>query len=496
MRPAPHIGPACARWALALLASLVVAAWPGAPARADELPPEPGPRGLEHRVRDPLLPMLARLHRYFDGHLQDGITMDSRYPINPSEAIRMGVVCQLLGYAEIAKLDSGVLFRSEVQRHADFLVEKIDSVRSQTPFDGMLAYSFVEAYRQTGDPVHRDAAAAMLQEMEAFPTSECILNGGLMVALATADWANVSGDTIAAQKTHDILSQLTYYQNADGSFPHWCPGSEDIHYTGWMGFELVLIERMTHDPLIDPMLRRMWAFLDARVDGEGVAHYEEPCPDYPGCMRYYDSQHSGCGYDYDTRGITVEPAYEALVFDHFRAPSYRAAMRFLTTLENGGTFKDKYGWIPPPESPDYPWSTADTSVANMSINFWALATMLTGREDAVELARTWFGASPQAATAGAAPPQGVTLALDGGASGGAGARLRFTLPQPGRATLAVHDVAGRRLRVLADGPLGSGDHLASWDGTDASGAPCRPGVYFASLRTERQSSVVRIIMIR
>src|SRR5262249_56330923 len=93
------------------------------------------------------------------------------------------------------------------------------------------------------------------------PTSECILNGGLRVALATARDAELFGHAASAAKTAAILGQLGPYQNADGSFPHWCYGSRDIHYTGWMAHELIHLERMTGDPRIPPMLVQMGAFM-------------------------------------------------------------------------------------------------------------------------------------------------------------------------------------------------------------------------------------------
>ena len=336
--------------------------------------------GARHE-RDPLVPLIGRLHRYFRTHEVQGVTMDSRYAISPSEAIRMGVVSQLLGYAELEKVRPGRRYRREIRAHADFLITRLDTVRSHSPFDGMLGYSLLQAYERTGDPAYLRAGRLVVDELKAIPTWQCVLNGGLMVAMATADWANLTGDDVARRKTADILVQLAGYQNVDGSFPHWCGGSEDIHYTGWMAEELVLLQRMTHDASIEPTLARMRGFIEGRLDSTGRSHYEGPCVDDPreGCVRYYDSQRSGCSYDYDTRGWTVEPAYNAQLLSHFRSPTYRAVMRFLLTLEDGGTFSDKYGYIPPPSDPEYPWSIADTSVANMSINFWVLATTLNGR---------------------------------------------------------------------------------------------------------------------
>ena len=58
----------------------------------------------------------------------------------------------------------------------------------------------------------------------------------------------------------------------------------------------------------------------------------------PDSTQYYDSQRSGCSYDYDTRGWTCEPAYNALLFDRFPSAKYLPTVGFLVSLENGGGF--------------------------------------------------------------------------------------------------------------------------------------------------------------
>ncbi len=95
---------------------------------------DPGP------AADSLVAMIRRVHVYFRLHEQEGITMDSRYSVNPSEAIRMGVVCQLLGYTELAKIRPRRMFQREIVNHAAFLVSRLDTVRSHGPFDATHAW--------------------------------------------------------------------------------------------------------------------------------------------------------------------------------------------------------------------------------------------------------------------------------------------------------------------------------------------------------------------
>jgi hypothetical protein len=73
--------------------------------------------------------------------------------------------------------------------------------------------------------------------------------------------------------------------------------------------------------------------------------------------------------------------------------------------------------------------------------------------------------------------------------------LRFTLPRPARARLAVHDVRGRRLAWLADEELATGEHERAWDGRDREGRAAPPGVYLAVLSVEGRRLGRRILVI-
>jgi hypothetical protein len=59
----------------------------------------------------------------------------------------------------------------------------------------------------------------------------------------------------------------------------------------------------------------------------------------------------------------------------------------------------------------------------------------------------------------------------------ASTRIGFTLPQGGRVKLNVYDVAGRRMRTLADHELPAGRHDLVWDGRDDGGRRVAAGNY-------------------
>lgn len=60
-------------------------------------------------------------------------------------------------------------------------------------------------------------------------------------------------------------------------------------------------------------------------------------------------------------------------------------------------------------------------------------------------------------------------------------QLRYHLDQAGPVRLTVHDVRGRLVAVLADGPRAAGEHLTYWDGRDLGGARVASGVYHVRL---------------
>lgn len=60
--------------------------------------------------------------------------------------------------------------------------------------------------------------------------------------------------------------------------------------------------------------------------------------------------------------------------------------------------------------------------------------------------------------------------------------VSFVLPHAGEVTLAVYDLAGRRVRMLGRGYYPAGEHQASWDGRDGRGLMAGSGVYLVRLQ--------------
>jgi len=75
-------------------------------------------------------------------------------------------------------------------------------------------------------------------------------------------------------------------------------------------------------------------------------------------------------------------------------------------------------------------------------------------------------------------------------------RIRYRLPWAGAAELAVFDVRGRRLRVLAAGPREAGEHRAVWDGRDDAGRRLPAGVYLCRVTAGGASAARKVVLLR
>ncbi len=95
---------------------------------------------------------------------------------------------------------------------------------------------------------------------------------------------------------------------------------------------------------------------------------------------------------------------------------------------------------------------------------------------------------------GFAPSGALALSAAPNPSRGA-VELSFTLPRAGVADLGVLDLQGRAIRSLARGELSAGEHRASWDGRDALGRVCPPGLYWARLREGGVERVMKVLRL-
>jgi hypothetical protein len=107
----------------------------------------------------------------------------------------------------------------------------------------------------------------------------------------------------------------------------------------------------------------------------------------------------------------------------------------------------------------------------------------------------WVRFDPTSIAGGDEPVARLFLALRRNPFPGA-AELVYGLPSDGHRTLAVYDVSGRLVAVLADGSAASGAHTLAWDATDARGRPVAAGVYLFKLTQDGETAVRKGVVLR
>jgi len=76
------------------------------------------------------------------------------------------------------------------------------------------------------------------------------------------------------------------------------------------------------------------------------------------------------------------------------------------------------------------------------------------------------------------------------------ATLRFGLAREGAVRLELFDLAGRRVRTLAEGSRPAGTHVEAWDGRNERGTSVGAGIYFLRLVTPASTHHARVVVVR
>jgi hypothetical protein len=72
----------------------------------------------------------------------------------------------------------------------------------------------------------------------------------------------------------------------------------------------------------------------------------------------------------------------------------------------------------------------------------------------------------------------------------------FQLARPGRVRISVHDLLGRRVKLLQEGPAPAGSGRAIWRGDTEQRREAASGLYFVRLEAEGRSEVRRVVLVR
>jgi len=74
--------------------------------------------------------------------------------------------------------------------------------------------------------------------------------------------------------------------------------------------------------------------------------------------------------------------------------------------------------------------------------------------------------------------------------------IAFSLIRPQRVTLALYDIQGRLVTILADRTFERGSHSEPWDGRDAAGRDVPSGTYFARMATADGVQTSKLMLLR
>ncbi|MFA6439805.1 MAG: T9SS type A sorting domain-containing protein [Bacteriovoracaceae bacterium] len=74
--------------------------------------------------------------------------------------------------------------------------------------------------------------------------------------------------------------------------------------------------------------------------------------------------------------------------------------------------------------------------------------------------------------------------------------IRFSLTQPGRASLKIYDAIGREVRTLFDDEMKEGIYTVVWNGNNQFNQPVSSGIYFYRLHSGSYSSTKKMVIMR
>ena len=74
--------------------------------------------------------------------------------------------------------------------------------------------------------------------------------------------------------------------------------------------------------------------------------------------------------------------------------------------------------------------------------------------------------------------------------------VMFELAHEGMAEMAIYNVRGQKVRSFGMNVLPAGRHEIVWDGRDSSGRGASSGVYFFRLKTDGESHVGKMMLVR
>ncbi len=182
-----------------------------------------------------------------------------------------------------------------------------------------------------------------------------------------------------------------------------------------------------------------------------------------------------------TRGVVFADASRGL--------AWGSSAAFLATEDGGLTWES----VPTPFlSPTPPWDTYNrVDACGVSDEGWIVGGYGNRLVVLNEVSATGVGAGHGG---------GVTTAvvIDGATPNPFNpiTELHFRTSVEGTVRVTVHDLAGRVVRTLSDGPRPAGDHRITWRGVDDAGRPVAAGVYLANVRGGGGAATAKLVLVK
>jgi hypothetical protein len=182
------------------------------------------------------------------------------------------------------------------------------------------------------------------------------------------------------------------------------------------------------------------------------------------------------GVPFDGTGLLIGPAVDT------GTPGGGGSSVLLSQLVGGLTPATLYHWrlrvrSDSPFFPGSPWlSLPDNAPTEPDLRT---------KEPLVGVAESSPSAAPSLRLAAAAPNPFASAT-----------RFAYTLPRAGRHRLAVFDVQGREVSLLADDVRAAGSYTGRWDGRDARGHALPSGVYFLRLESQGRVETQKLVIAR
>jgi len=76
-----------------------------------------------------------------------------------------------------------------------------------------------------------------------------------------------------------------------------------------------------------------------------------------------------------------------------------------------------------------------------------------------------------------------------------GTMINFDLPEPGKVSLEVFDLQGRRVRTLVEEDKAAGRYSVPWTGQNEAGEIVAPGIYFYRLHTPKHTATQKLLRV-